>query len=68
MQKDYVSFERKLMRINAWDKVDKKKYAREKEGRRGKNITRTDTWFPTRGFKYSSRSSADLFSFKLLLV
>lgn len=24
MQKDYVSFERKLMRINARDKVDKK--------------------------------------------
>lgn len=31
MQKDYVSFERKLMRINAWDKVDKKKSTRERK-------------------------------------
>lgn len=47
MQKDYVSFERKLMRINAWDKVDKKSTRERKRDGEEKNITRTDTWFRT---------------------
>lgn len=68
MQKDYVSFERKLMRINAWDKVDKKKVRERERGTERKKYHENRYLVSDARFKYSSRLSADLFSFKLLLV